>query len=422
MSSVDRTETGRWKARYRDPNGRSRSRTFATKTEAKRFLELAGADMQRGGWVDPSASRMRFGEWAATFLATASDIDSNTRATYVRDIDRYLLPRFGNTPLSQIKALDIRQWMADELAAGIAPSSVHRHFRTLRRVLNVAVDSELLVRSPCARIRPPAFEPTEMRFLTAEEVHRLAGEIPVQFRTLVYTAAYTGMRWSELVGLRRGALDPGRRAVAVTEQLVRVERQWVRKAPKTAAGRRRIALPPFLTELLETQLADHALPGPDGLVFPNKAGKPIQQSSFNSHYWTPAKEKAGLQGVRFHDLRHTAVALAIAMGAHPKAIQARMGHGSVQVTLDRYGHLFPELDSAIAEGLDQAHKAVLRLIRGGRQDTDRPQKTQKGHETTASRGTSRALPDKAKTTSDQHFCLEAATGIEPVYRALQALA
>lgn len=100
-------------------------------------------------------------------------------------------------------------------------------------------------------------------------------------------------------------------------------------------------------------------------MFPNKRGNPIHQSSFNGGHWTPAKERVRLQGVRFHDLRHTAVALAIAQGAHPKTIQARMGHSSVQVTLDRYGHLFPELDANIAEGLDVTFRASLTLLQGG---------------------------------------------------------
>lgn len=101
-------------------------------------------------------------------------------------------------------------------------------------------------------------------------------------------------------------------------------------------------------------------PGADGLVFPNRAGKPTASPSFNTHHFTPAKRRAGIDGrLRFHDLRHTAVALAIAQGAHPKAIQARMGHSSVQMTLDRYGHLFPELDERIAQGLDETYRSSL---------------------------------------------------------------
>ncbi len=95
-------------------------------------------------------------------------------------------------------------------------------------------------------------------------------------------------------------------------------------------------------------------------MFPNQAGKPIAASSFNAHHFTRAKRKAGIYGrLRFHDLRHTAVALAIAQGAHPKAIQARMGHSTVQMTLDRYGHLFPELDEGIALGLDETFRTTL---------------------------------------------------------------
>ena len=107
--------------------------------------------------------------------------------------------------------------------------------------------------------------------------------------------------------------------------------------------------------------ADHlerfAQPGLDGLVFPNRAGNPLISSSFHTNYFKPALEKARV-ACRFHDLRHTSVALAIAAGSHPKAIQTRMGHSSINVTLDRYGHLFPELDEAIATAFGERFVAV----------------------------------------------------------------
>ena len=103
-------------------------------------------------------------------------------------------PRLGHLPLARIRPLDVRSWLADEVAAGIAPTSVHRHFCILRRLLRVAVESDLLVKSPCAGIKPPPVEPVERRFLTAAEVHRLAEEIQPHFRVLVYTADYAGLR------------------------------------------------------------------------------------------------------------------------------------------------------------------------------------------------------------------------------------
>lgn len=118
-------------------------------------------------------------------------------------------------------------------------------------------------------------------------------------------------------------------------------------------------------------------------MFPNRAGQPINPSSFNGAHWKPAKERAGLVGIRFHDLRHTAVAMDIAQGAHPKTIQVPMGHASVQITLARYGHLFPELDRQVAEGLDRTFRAALRVINGGRsdgpRDTARTQDTRRTH-------------------------------------------
>jgi integrase len=162
-----------------------------------------------------------------------------------------------------------------------------------------------------------------------------------------------------LVGLRRSKVDVDRRKVRVTEQLVRLGTgEFLRKEPKTPAARRSITIAGATAARLEEHLDRYACAGPDGLVFPNSAGNPLTSSSFLTNHFGPARTATGLT-CRFHDLRHTSVALAIASGAHPKAIQARMGHSSINVTLDRYGHLFPELDEAIATSFDrQINEAI----------------------------------------------------------------
>ena len=104
--------------------------------------------------------------------------------------------------------------------------------------------------------------------------------------------------------------------------------------------------------MLERHLADRPDDDKDELVFTTTVGTPLQHSSFQTHVWKKALAAAGVK-CRLHDMRHTSVALAIASGAHPKAIQVRMGHSTISVTLDRYGHLFPELDEAIAVAFDQ---------------------------------------------------------------------
>lgn len=365
MASIDPTrrdaKTGKpardtkWRARYRDPAGRSRSRTFDRKADAERFLASSSTDMERGAWVDPRLGKITLAAWTAEYLATAANLRPLTLQTYRRDLDKYVLPRFGRVPLARLSPVEIRAWLADELAAGIAPSSVHRHYRTLRRVLQVAVDSELLVKNPCLAVQAPRIPSSEIRFLTAGEVVRLADEHMPRWRPLLFTSAYAGLRWSESVGLRAKNVDLLRRKITVAEQLVQLDDgSFVRQEPKTRAGVRTVSIPPFLAEMLQEQLDRWAQPGPDGLVFPNSAGNPLVQASFQSNVFKPATRRAGVAPLRWHDLRHTAVALAIGQGAHPKAIQQRMGHSSVTMTLDRYGHLFPEIDEAIADGLQAA--------------------------------------------------------------------
>ena len=95
-------------------------------------------------------------------------------------------------------------------------------------------------------------------------------------------------------------------------------------------------------------------------MFTAAQGGPLRHSNFYKRVWRPAKEVAGVpEGLRIHDLRHTCAALLIAQGASPKAIQAHLGHSSIQVTFDRYGHLFPEDLEDLADRLDEARESAL---------------------------------------------------------------
>ncbi|HEX5268238.1 MAG TPA: site-specific integrase [Acidimicrobiales bacterium] len=155
--------------------------------------------------------RIRLSEWAEAYLATVVNLRLGTVATYRRDLTRYVLPHLGAISLSRLGPLDLRAWLAEELAQGLAASSVHRHYRTLRRLLEVAVETDLLAKNPCTAVQPPIVPTKEMRFLTAAEVAELAEATSPWYRTLIYTAAYTGLRWGELTGLRRKRVDLLRR-------------------------------------------------------------------------------------------------------------------------------------------------------------------------------------------------------------------
>lgn len=213
-----------------------------------------------------------------------------------------------------------------------------------------------------------------MRFLTAAEVAELAAAVGPAWETLVYTAAYTGLRWGELAGLRPGRVDVGRRTITVVEQLNELSGRLEWGPPKTAAGRRAVSIPSTLADLLAEQLATPMVVR-SGLVFPTPLGEPMRRSNFARRVWAPATMALELDGLRFHDLRHTAVALAISQGAHPKALQGRMGHSSVTVTLDRYGHLYEGLDGHIADSLDDVllrSRGLLAASASPRECSERP--------------------------------------------------
>lgn len=359
MGHVER-RTGEkgYRARYRDPLGRQHSRSFARKADAERFLLEMETDKVRGAWIDPRNADMPLAEWVEEFLRLSRRLSPGTQQTYRRDLGKYVLPRFGAYRIGRIPPDEIENWLNDEIEAGVAPSSVHRHYRTLRRVLQVAVEKQKLLSNPCDRVQPPRVPAREMVFLDWPDVAALASAHNDRFRTLIYLAVDSGMRWSELVGLRRGRVDLRNRKVRVTEQLMQLETgEWFCKEPKTSSSVRSITISTFTADLLAEHLERFAEPGIDGLVFVNEAGNPLMGPSFRNNHFRRAQERVGVE-CRFHDLRHTSVALAIAEGAHPKAIQARMGHSSINVTLDRYGHLFPELDEAIASAFGQRFAAA----------------------------------------------------------------
>jgi integrase len=196
----------------------------------------------------------------------------------------------------------------------------------------------------------PKVEREEMRFLTPTQVAELADAIHAHYRALVLVGAYGGLRIGELAGLRRRRVDLLHGLVEVAEILTEVRGELFVGPPKTRAGRRRVGLPQAVTRELARHLGTPG--GPGDLVFTAPHGGPLRVNGFRARVWRPATRAAGLDGLRIHDLRHTAVALWIAAGANPKEVSSRAGHASASFTLDRYGHLFPEADDALRNRLE----------------------------------------------------------------------
>ena len=172
----------------------------------------------------------------------------------------------------------------------------------------------------------------------------------------MFVGAYGGLRIGEVAALRRSRVDLAAGIVDVAETVNELKGRLAIGPPKTKASRRKVSLPAGVVE----ELAEHLrYPGrPTDFVFRARGGQVLRVSNFRQKIWRPAVVAVNLDGLRIHDLRHTAVALWIAAGASPKEVAQRAGHTSVSFVLDRYGHLFPQADTALRARLDELFRAA----------------------------------------------------------------
>jgi integrase len=375
FGTARRLPSGRWQVRYYDQAGvrHSAPRTFLSKADANRYLAQVEADLLRGAWTDPGLARITFGEWVERWWPTTADLRSGTRAFYDYLLRRLLRPAFEEMPLGRIDAMTVRSWLADLHEAGeVTPTTIAKAYRLLRRILNVAVEASYLPRNPVAIKGAGLERAAEMRHVSIPQLHALAEAVPGRYRAMVLVAGYGGLRWGELVGLRRRRVDLAGARIHVVEQLAEVAGKFIVAPPKTAAGQRVVVLPSVAVAALADHLDDYAAPDPDGLVFPSGRGTYLQRSNFSRLVWRPAVQRLGLDGLRFHDLRHTAATLAAAAGATTKELMERMGHTSSAVAL-RYQHIMADRQGAIAAALDE-------LVREAKNDNRPAGRARRGHD------------------------------------------
>jgi len=344
--------------------------TFATKSDAGRWLSTVEADILRGELLDPRLSQRTFNEWADDWLSSLH-VRPNTRRGYEAALRTHVAPVLGYRKVAAITHADARRFVADLLASGAAPGTVAGARKVARLVLAEAVRADAVRRNPFEGVKVPRGERTEMMFLTADQVLDLADAIscpprPASHPTKnwpayglhVRLAAYTGLRAGELGALRVGRVRMLPRRIEVAESVAEDRGGLVYGPPKTYEHRS-VPIPRALAgELgahLGTQPAD-----PAAFVFTAPDGGPLRHSNFYRRHFRPAVALARLPDrTRFHDLRHTCAALLIGEGAHALAIKERLGHSSITVTMDRYGHLFPSIEAALTDRLDDTYTSAL---------------------------------------------------------------
>jgi len=344
MASIIKRPNGKWRARYRDADGREHARHFDRKVDGQRWLDEQTAAIVTGVYVDPKAGRTLVRSYAKDWAASAVGSDS-TRRIIDNALRVHLLPRIGDRQLGTLRRSDV-QAVVKTLSLELAPASVRGVYGVLRRMLTSAVDDRLLPASPCSRIALPAVPDHEVVPPTIDQVCAIAQAMPPRYRAAVTMLAGSGLRIGELLGLRTTDVDFLRRAV-------RVQRQRMQHGAigplKTSRSARTVPLGSIVVGELAAHLA--AFPS-DEWLFTDESGAALRY-----RVWRRLWDAAAPDSMTTHDLRHFFASALIAGGASVKAVQTTLGHGSAAITLQVYSHLWPGdedrsrsiMDAALAE-------------------------------------------------------------------------
>jgi len=381
VKDLGRARQRRWQANYRGPDGRERAKHFARRSDAEAFLSTVEASKLRGEWVDPRKAAAKFGWWADEWLSACAHLRPNTLSSYAWILGKHLRPRLGERPIGMIQTSDARALVNELAAEGLAAGTIRNTLAVFRMVLDLAVDDGAIAKNPChfksrsRRVQLPKSQHAEMQFLAPQEIARLADAIRPMYRPLIYFAAYTGLRAREITALRIGRLHLEAGSVDVVEAgdaVIGPTKNW---------ETRTVVLPRFLCTMLAEHLAGRGGNGSD-FVFTSPRGVRVLHNNFYRREFKEAVTAAGLPSeLRFHDLRHTCAALLIGQGAHARAIKEHLGHSSITVTMDRYGHLFPDERERLAAALDAAYAGVRNSLTDRLADFSRTNGTRRDAQT-----------------------------------------
>ncbi len=362
MASVQRRPDGRWRARYRDAADKEHARHFVRKVDAERWLDEVRSDLLRGTYVDPSAGRVLFADFARTWLE-AQPHRAGTALLYERTLRLHVFPRIGDRPLAAICRSDI-QALITTAGQHLAPKTVENHFRLIKAVFNAAVEDQLISVSPCRKTARQPVATARVVPLTVDQVERLVAATPAHFKALIIIAVGTGLRQGEALGLREADVDFLRREVHVRHQLVSVPGVAAHLGPpKTASSLRTVPAPAFVLEALAEHLRSFTR-GPFGMIFSNTRGKVVNRQSLHRSL-AAALRAAGLpSGITFHQLRHTYASLLIDGGESVTVVADRMGHKNATETLHTYSHLWPSSDDKTRRVLEAAFSTTGSLPSG----------------------------------------------------------
>ncbi|XUX00155.1 MAG: tyrosine-type recombinase/integrase [Dehalogenimonas sp.] len=341
-----------------------------TKKAAEIKLSELLHQLDTGNYLKPGKTTLKdfLEKWLDEYARP--NLAPRTVEGYESIVHQHLIPKLGKLPLTQLKPEHIQRYYAECLTGGrcanhngLNPLTVRHHHMVLHRSLNIAMKWGLINGNPADAIDPPHFQRAEIRIMGESDILKfLEAAKSTPYYSLFYLALFTGMRRSELLALRWNDIDLLLGQISVNRSLCRLhDKTIIFRAPKSAKGRRTIALSPSAIFMLrEHRKAQEMLSQISGtefneskLVFSSPSGDPLLPDTV-SQAWRKLASRLDLAGVRLHDARHSHASLLLKQGVHPKVVQERLGHATIQTTLDVYSHVSPGMQEAAALRFDQA--------------------------------------------------------------------
>ncbi|MFB7643592.1 tyrosine-type recombinase/integrase [Streptomyces sp. NPDC056084] len=349
---VRKLPSGRYQARYPGPDGvlRPADRTFATTTDADRWLSKKRIEIEDGRWLDPVEGQTTVRDWSARWLAAVSpQLKHKTQASYRSLINSLINPALGDRELSSLRPIAITEWVASMNAKGLSASRIRQAYRVLSQVMRSAVENDMIAQTPCRGVRLPRMPQTEPHILTPLEASRVVRSADKPHDLLIALLAYAGLRVGEAFALRRVDIDAEGGFVLVDENLAEANGKLVFDTPKTHQ-KRLLRIGPSLVKRLTAHLATLS-GGDDALLFTTPAGKPLRYNQWRKAYFDPAVLAAGLRDVTPHDLRAShgtwvADKYGVMTAAH------RLGHSNASVTTRHYARPVAGRDDQVAAASD----------------------------------------------------------------------
>jgi integrase len=343
-----------WIADYFDQNGKRHIKTFKTQKAAKAWLVGTGYEVKQGTHT-PESDSITVAEAADIWIKRGKleGLERSTLAQYENHVELHIKPsRIGREKLARLSTPMIEAFRDDLLRACKSRATARKILTSLKGILGEAQRRGLVAQNVAQPVKVTINRRDRRRLdigrdiPSKEEISMMLAKVSDHWRPLVVTAVFTGMRASELRGLTWDDVDFTRRVIHVRQRA-----NWWGEigAPKSAAGHREIPMSPMVVNTLK-EWKLRSLRGEAGFVFPNPAGR-VQSHNNLSYNGIRALQMncrivddRGEAKYGPHALRHFFASWAIEQGFSPKKLQALMGHSSITLTYDRYGHLFPSLD------------------------------------------------------------------------------